>query len=182
MVSEDLKFSYLSNENESYFTFSVKDMDKLAWIGIDSSGIVSQFVGQTDGYNWRGYQFHCDDTNCYSGCVAPEPSKCWSGDNEFIQARGIMSKWNYTSNYSLGLSNCEEMCKRSCSCTAYAAAQSNGTGCRFSDAHEFYRADLQQSADVFYFARQGSNKTKLWYTIGSPVVFLSICIIVFLNV
>ncbi|CAL5360727.1 unnamed protein product [Camellia sinensis] len=118
--SNQFNFSYFSNENYSYFTFNRTDYDSGSWISIDSSGEIQIYkMGQNFLFGPTNY---CDDTQAKyrtKGCVAPEPSNCTIGD-VFNKTSGSMSIWRSLDNYSLGITDCEDICRRDCSCTAYA--------------------------------------------------------------
>nr|XP_048323380.1 G-type lectin S-receptor-like serine/threonine-protein kinase At1g67520 [Ziziphus jujuba var. spinosa] len=126
-----LKFSYISNENESYFTYSVP-ANYNSWIEMNSSGQIYMFLGGNGGWTlW--YPQTCDVNGNYKskGCVVQKPSKCSSGD-QFLLRSGYMDSWDYLNNRSTGLNDCEEICRKDCSCKAYASAELDGTGCKFS--------------------------------------------------
>ena len=78
------------------------------------------------------------------GCAVIETSNCKSGDM-FNQTRGEMNSWNFLNNFSLGIADCMEICRRNCSCNSYGSASSNGSGCKFSDDQK-----LDFSEEVFY--------------------------------
>nr|XP_048323355.1 G-type lectin S-receptor-like serine/threonine-protein kinase At1g11330 [Ziziphus jujuba var. spinosa] len=75
------------------------------------------------------YPQTCDVNGNYKskGCVVQKPSKCSSGD-QFLLRSGYMDSWDYLNNRSTGLNDCEEICRKDCSCKAYASAELDGTG------------------------------------------------------
>ncbi|XP_071723779.1 G-type lectin S-receptor-like serine/threonine-protein kinase At1g67520 [Rutidosis leptorrhynchoides] len=87
----------------------------------------------------------CDsnDDNISEGCVPSKPSNCTSGE-EFSTSRvGIISDeyWNCDSYYkysaSIGLSDCQDMCRKNCSCVAYKNYNDiDETGCQFLGKNE----------------------------------------------
>ncbi|KAK9266031.1 hypothetical protein L1049_027264 [Liquidambar formosana] len=178
-------FSYFSNENESYFTFTVNDNSVFGWIEMDSFGRLTQFVSTGGGSLLP--LLACDDDEVErrsKGCVTPEPSRCSSGD-VFPQISGVMSEWKYLHNSSLGLSDCKEICVRNCSCNAYASARSDGTGCKFSQGQKIDFPGWEGQGEVFYIRNntavvsKGNNtvvekdhpwKRRLWITIGASVL------------
>eukprot|EP00262_Sarcandra_glabra_P002565 TRINITY_DN1294_c1_g1_i10.p1 TRINITY_DN1294_c1_g1~~TRINITY_DN1294_c1_g1_i10.p1 ORF type:complete len:323 (-),score=44.47 TRINITY_DN1294_c1_g1_i10:36-944(-) len=57
------------------------------------------------------------------------------------------------------LSNCEAACKSNCSCTAYATAYSNGTGCYFWYGElEGYESSGEK--DIYYRSLNGTDETQ----------------------
>uniref|UniRef100_A0A2C9VN68 non-specific serine/threonine protein kinase n=1 Tax=Manihot esculenta TaxID=3983 RepID=A0A2C9VN68_MANES len=145
---DTFSFLYSSNENESYFTFTVENTSVSPWIEIDSSGKTVLFELSGD----NGFTFEsnltCDDTTLSwsKECVLFEPSKCGSG-NVFTQTSGSMSSWEYLNNSELGLSDCRKICTTNCSCNAYASAEPDGTGCKFNRGRKL---DNQNSQEVIY--------------------------------
>nr|XP_048323410.1 cysteine-rich receptor-like protein kinase 44 [Ziziphus jujuba var. spinosa] len=81
-------------------------------------------------------------------CIDQKPSKCSSND-EFLQTTGNMDRWDFLKDRSLGLKDCEDICRNNCSCKAYASAKSDGTGCKFSYGQKHDEPDLW-FAENFY--------------------------------
>ncbi|CAL5443232.1 unnamed protein product [Camellia sinensis] len=196
----EFNFSYFSNENHSYFTFNRTDYDSGSWISIDSSGEIQIYkMGQNFSFGPTNY---CDDTQAKyrtKGCVAPEPSNCMDGD-VFNQTSGSMSIWRSLDNYSLGITDCEDICRRDCSCTAYASTRSDGSGCQFSDGYKstnlrdmFYirtstmakndDPNIAPSYPPMYTPPKhphNSKKRLLWFTIVGIVPFLVVLLLCYL--
>ncbi|XP_028082264.1 G-type lectin S-receptor-like serine/threonine-protein kinase At1g67520 [Camellia sinensis] len=158
----EFNFSYFSNESQSYFTFTRTDNDFPSWMDIDSSGDIRIFKAEDNGWSVGG-TYNCDDSQVqeYSynlGCVAPNPSNCTAGD-VFIKKSGSTNSWGTTGNVSQGISDCKEICRQDCSCTAYASARSDGSGCQF-----FY-GEYSDSPDYIFYIRNISMAN-----IASPLV------------
>ncbi|KAI7987711.1 G-type lectin S-receptor-like serine/threonine-protein kinase [Camellia lanceoleosa] len=147
-------FSYFSNESQGYFTFTRTDNDFPSWIDIHSSGNIRIFRGEYYGWNYGwplGATVHCDDSQVleYSsnlGCVVPSPSNCTAGD-VFIKKSGYTDSSNITNNVSQGISDCKEICRQDCDCTAYASALPDGSGCQF-----FY-GEYHDSPEYSFYVR-----------------------------
>ncbi|KAF5934776.1 hypothetical protein HYC85_025905 [Camellia sinensis] len=147
-------FSYFSNESQGYFTFTRTDNDFPSWIDIDSSGNIRIFRGEDYGWNYGwplGVTVHCDDSQVleYSsnlGCVVPSPSNCTAGD-VFIKKSGYTDSGRITTNVSQGISDCKEICRQDCDCTAYASALPDGSGCQF-----FY-GEYHDSPEYIFYVR-----------------------------
>lgn len=110
-------FSYVSNQNESYFTYSVLD-GSTSRLVLDEKGAISNLL--TGGV-------------CYglSGCVMSEPT-CRSRDDPFVPQIGVFDGSAYLSddNVSIGLSDCWTRCWNECSCIGYNTLNTDGTGCQ----------------------------------------------------
>ncbi|GFS40951.1 hypothetical protein Acr_00g0071360 [Actinidia rufa] len=146
-------FSYFSNESDSYFTYTINDNNLSSWIEMGSSGNIRIVEMTSDGL-LSFTDTHCGVTDkleygTAAGCAVIETSNCKSGD-VFDQTRGEMNSWNFLNNFSLGIADCKEICRRNCSCNAYGSASSNGSGCKFSDGQK-----LNFSEEAFYI-RNGS--------------------------
>ncbi|XP_028082265.1 G-type lectin S-receptor-like serine/threonine-protein kinase At1g67520 [Camellia sinensis] len=131
---DEFNFSYFSNESQSYFTFTRTENNFPSWIDIDSSGSIRIFKIEDSGWS-LGSTCYCDDSQLleYSynlGCVAPNPSNCTAGD-VFIKKSGYTDSSSITNNVSQGISDCKEICRQDCACTAYSSALPDGSGCQF---------------------------------------------------
>ncbi|XP_028104340.1 G-type lectin S-receptor-like serine/threonine-protein kinase At1g67520 isoform X1 [Camellia sinensis] len=159
---DEFNFSYFSNESQSYFTFTRADNDFPSWIDIDSSGNIRIFkTVDNNGDWWLGVTYYCDDSQLLEynlGCVSPNPSNCTAGD-VFVKKSGLINSWVTTNNVSQGISDCKEICRQDCSCTAYASALSDGSGCQF-----FY-GEYSDSPDYIFYIRNVSMAN-----IASPLV------------
>ncbi|CAL5360730.1 unnamed protein product [Camellia sinensis] len=164
--NNEFNFSYFSDESQSYFTFTRTDNDFPSWIDIDSSGTIRivQIEHYASNYvQWSSAPYCCDDCQGleYSynfGCVAPNPSNCTAGD-VFIKKSGSTYSWAKTNNVSQGISDCKEICRQDCACTAYASALSDGSGCQF-----FY-GEYSDSPEYIFYIRNISMAN-----IASPLV------------
>ncbi|XP_060674881.1 G-type lectin S-receptor-like serine/threonine-protein kinase At1g67520 [Ziziphus jujuba] len=124
-------FNYTSDGTVSYYTFDVTGDYKILWIQLDSCGKITMFQGLDGGWSYW-WPTICDVRENNKACISQKPDKCSSRD-EFLETKGqYMEKWEYHRNHSMGLNDCAEMCKNNCSCKAYASAESDGTGCKFS--------------------------------------------------
>ena len=68
--------------------------------------------------------------NWAEGCKRKLPLKCGDGDG-FLRLSNVTFPIFYSNieNSSVGLEDCMAKCLSNCSCTAYASANGNGTGC-----------------------------------------------------
>ncbi|KAJ0053750.1 hypothetical protein Pint_01534 [Pistacia integerrima] len=115
---DKFNFSYVSNQNESYFTYSVLD-GSTSRLVLDEKGAISNLL--IDGVCY-GYQ----------GCAMSEPT-CRSKDDDFLPQIGVFDGGSYLSedNVSIGLSDCWTRCWNECSCIGYNTLNTDGTGCEF---------------------------------------------------
>nr|CAN67086.1 hypothetical protein VITISV_031091 [Vitis vinifera] len=120
-------FISVCNDNEIYFSYSVQD------------GAISKWV-----LNWRGGFFDtygtlfvkedmCDPYDKYPGCAVQEPPTCRTTDFQFMKQSVLNSGYPSLMNIdtSLGLSDCQAICRNNCSCTACNTVFTNETGCQF---------------------------------------------------
>lgn len=115
---DKFNFSYVSNQNESYFTYSVLD-GSTSTLVLDEKGAISNLL--IDGVCYG-----------YLGCAMSEPT-CRSKDDDFVPQIGVFDGRSYLSedNVSLGLSDCWTRCWNECSCIGYNTLNIDGTGCEF---------------------------------------------------
>ncbi|XP_017695981.2 G-type lectin S-receptor-like serine/threonine-protein kinase At4g27290 [Phoenix dactylifera] len=127
--------------------------------------------------------------NWAGGCVRREMLECGNGDG-FLQLKGVKLPIFFldTGVSSIGIEDCKAKCAPNCSCTAYASAHENGTGCLlwFGDllglqAHHVATQDLyvRLAASELNPAADNGRKQKLWIAIIMPV---SVVIILLLGV
>ena len=120
-------FISVCNDNEIYFSYSVQD------------GAISKWV-----LNWRGGFFDtygtlfvkedmCDRYGKYPGCAVQEPPTCRTRDFQFMKQSVLNSGYPSLMDIdtSLGLSDCQAICRNNCSCTACNTVFTNGSGCQF---------------------------------------------------
>ncbi|XP_015894526.4 receptor-like serine/threonine-protein kinase SD1-8 [Ziziphus jujuba] len=156
---DKLKFKHISNEDESYYTFTMVSDIYYSLIEMNSSGDVNIYIFQHNKERQqRAVLVSCDkEAKCMSkGCINQNPSKCSNGDY-FESRTGALDHWDIMDNRSLGLSDCQQICTKNCSCNAYATFHSDGTGCQFSNNPE-PNAEFGEHADQLYYKRSSSKK------------------------
>ncbi|KAM6580260.1 hypothetical protein CsatA_004034 [Cannabis sativa] len=128
------KFDYISNEKESYFTYTTLTPYNNSYIEMNSTGGVSFYIAKPDAAS-ISYGSACNDMSFGSkGCIKQNHTACSSGEDYFYMPRsGHMDSWDYPEDFSLlGLDDCRAICSKNCKCTAYMSATPDGTGCSFS--------------------------------------------------
>ncbi|KAF8036463.1 hypothetical protein BT93_C2245 [Corymbia citriodora subsp. variegata] len=130
-------FSFVSDKNEKYFTFSLKNNSTITRWEINLWGQMVLSTLAKDGITWLySSTSSCNSNGNYSGavCVDQKPSACRNGSELFVPQRGYYNKEElpYSDhNSSLTLSDCHSMCWNNCSCIAFESLSSDGTGCEF---------------------------------------------------
>ena len=156
-----LNFSYTSNENESYFTYS-PTKDNFSWVEMNSTGNLRIFLGDIGSWSLLGGAVSCDAAEEYSsddGCIEQKPSKCSSGE-EFVFELGRMESWEGSMNSSMGLSDCEEACRNNCSCTAYGSYSPDGSGCMFSYGQREFNPPIEWEETFYIRNTTAKNDTR----------------------
>ncbi|XP_034680644.1 S-locus-specific glycoprotein S13-like [Vitis riparia] len=117
----------LEQWNSKRFGYSVQD------------GAISKWVLNSRGgfFDTHGTLFvkedMCDRYDKYPGCAVQEPPTCRTRDYQFMKQSVLNSAYPSLMNIdtSLGLSDCQAICRNNCSCTACNTVFTNGTGCQF---------------------------------------------------
>nr|DAD44701.1 TPA_asm: hypothetical protein HUJ06_002931 [Nelumbo nucifera] len=184
-------FSYISNENETYFTYSLVNSysPPSLWV-LNWLGGFNQFKFYELEDKYLSLSIQCpphfssaspassSDEDRLMGCVNQTVVECRSGD-QFDRRRGFVSGSPYRAveNTSLGLVDCDQMCWSNCSCIAYNTLYDNATGCRFWNRDSGFREDNNYPGDVYILrsffnqitaTTNGNGKKKwwIWITIG----------------
>ncbi|KAK9266029.1 hypothetical protein L1049_027262 [Liquidambar formosana] len=190
-IFENFNFSYLSNENESYFTFTVID-DTGSWIKMSSSGQIERRVSQFGDSSTVPLDTCDGDVNetRLKGCVTPKPSGCSGGDMFSPLTGDVYGEFEFLYNSSMGLSDCREICLRNCSCNAYASSWSNGTGCIFAfgqnkndgyPSAQYYSRNNGLDSPHILGSEDRPRKTQLWSIVGSLTTFTVVSILCYLG-
>ncbi|KAK3219757.1 hypothetical protein Dsin_013727 [Dipteronia sinensis] len=106
-------FSYISNDDEKYFTYSINGNHTLARYMLDSKGLIEESTGLAP-FGACSYQFDL-------GCVEQKLPHCRNKNDRFELRKGIMSVQGvrFDGSYNLSLLDCEAKCLNNCSCRAY---------------------------------------------------------------
>ncbi|CAK9181363.1 unnamed protein product, partial [Ilex paraguariensis] len=126
------QFTIVSNENESYLTYSIPNGTISRWVLNSDDGFagVNAGVGTDPGV---GPIVPCSGFDTYPGCIAPRPPSCRSRNEIFVpQTISLSGGISYSDpNWNLGLSDCWNLCLKNCSCIGYSTLFSNRTGCQY---------------------------------------------------
>ncbi|KAJ0013210.1 hypothetical protein Pint_20307 [Pistacia integerrima] len=134
----EYEFKFVTNENESYFSYSVKTQSAvLSRWQLESLGEITQFTlykhsGLVDWIFETTSPCNTVARNSTAVCLNEKPLKCRKNSDYFEPRKGGMDVEGYQDyNASLALSDCHAECWKNCSCIAYRSASQNGTGCQF---------------------------------------------------
>lgn len=168
------EFSFVSNEDEKYFSYSVKDNIIISRWELNSWGQIFQFTLALDGTSWLNTTISpCQLNVTYPNaiCIKQNASECRNGSDVFVPTRGYYKepKLQYSeSNSSLALSDCHIRCWNNCSCIAYRSHFSNGTGCEFwSKGANFTQ---NKNFNAVYILTLGNNRGMSIFTMSIPPV------------
>ncbi|KAF4399760.1 hypothetical protein G4B88_022843 [Cannabis sativa] len=136
------KFSYVSNEEETYFNYSVsKEITIFPRLSLTPNGEIEGY-----GMNAMFTQVSCLSSSSSSsssssplrfGCVELKLPSCrnrfdMDNSNKFVSKLGAMSQTGFKFNEkdNLTILDCWDICLQNCSCVAYASTNDDiGTGC-----------------------------------------------------
>ncbi|XP_041005555.1 G-type lectin S-receptor-like serine/threonine-protein kinase CES101 [Juglans microcarpa x Juglans regia] len=159
--SRTYEFSFVSNEDEKYFSYSVKDNSTISRWELNSWGQILQFTLASDGTTWQNTttspcKFNVNHPNAV--CIQQNPTECRNSSELFVPAIGYYKEQQLVfsnSNSSLALSDCHTSCWNNCSCIAYGTHFDNGTGCEFwSKGASFIR---NPNFNAVYILSQGNS-------------------------
>ncbi|XP_048235945.1 G-type lectin S-receptor-like serine/threonine-protein kinase CES101 [Ricinus communis] len=134
-----LDFRFVANEEERYFTYSIKKKSVLSRWDLDTLGQITAFILERNDsssiwiYDTVGPCQYASK-NSTAVCLTEKPTKCRNGSEMFVPKRGYIdytADWYYDSDFNLSLSDCHAKCWKNCSCVAYKPASNDDTGCHF---------------------------------------------------
>ncbi|XP_042973091.1 G-type lectin S-receptor-like serine/threonine-protein kinase CES101 [Carya illinoinensis] len=164
--SRTYEFSFVSNDDEKYFSYSVKDNSTISRWELNSWGQILQFTLASDGTTWQNTttspcKFNVNHPNAV--CIQQNPTECRISSELFVPAIGYYQEQQFmysNSNSSLALSDCHTSCWNNCSCIAYGSHFDNGTGCEFwSKGASFIR---NPNFNAVYILSQGNSTGTNW--------------------
>ncbi|KAA8525099.1 hypothetical protein F0562_007037 [Nyssa sinensis] len=129
--SNSFNFSYISNENEAYFTFSTIGSYVLSWLVMASMGHIDEYTMSNGQISLVSHSI-CEKSakGNASECLMPMPSMCIEGDTFSVINGSMLTSMTMNGSDRMGFSDCEFMCQSNCSCTAFASIQDDQTGCQ----------------------------------------------------
>uniref|UniRef100_A0A6N2M4Q4 non-specific serine/threonine protein kinase n=1 Tax=Salix viminalis TaxID=40686 RepID=A0A6N2M4Q4_SALVM len=139
---DHISFSFITNQDEVYYSFHTSNKSLYSRLTVTSSGFLQRFAWIPETQQWSKFWYapkdQCDDyRECgpYGICDsnASPVCKCMRG----FQPKNVQA-WSLRDGSAQPVENttlkdCEVMCSRNCSCTAYANSNisNGGSGCVF---------------------------------------------------
>ncbi|KAK9281944.1 hypothetical protein L1049_004853 [Liquidambar formosana] len=158
--SNDYKFSYVSNENESFFNYSV------------TTGRITMWMVFSDGQLMDGFKsVLVPDNICYGyasypGCAVEKPPVCRSSLENFEQRSGsFLGPAFNDQNSSVGPSDCWARCWNNCSCVGYRTFNTNDTGCSFWSG-AFVEDNTVGSTKIYVLNSTSSSSADISHSTG----------------
>lgn len=159
------EFSFVANDEEKYFSYSVKNKSVLSKWDLDTLGQITTLTLEMS-VNSTTYTFESTSPCQYSSknstavCLSEPPIKCRNGSEIFVPKRGYIDYndyyWYYDSDMNTGLSDCHAKCWKNCTCVAYKSLSSDETGCRFWSKGAKFNPD-DYSEFVYLLTRENSK-------------------------
>ncbi|KAE7998015.1 hypothetical protein FH972_002594 [Carpinus fangiana] len=129
MTSDGLyyNFSYASNENESYFSYSVPNGHVSRWV-LTSDGQLTDISKPIYVRSGMCFGYSSD-----RGCVKQNVPNCRNGNQKFEKRRGyfLPPSPHLDDNSNISIGDCWTQCWSNCSCVGFSTFPNNETGCRF---------------------------------------------------
>ncbi|XP_065638613.1 G-type lectin S-receptor-like serine/threonine-protein kinase CES101 [Quercus suber] len=152
----DISFSYISNENEKYFTYYLNKIRTLSRYMIDFTGAILEMTGLAP------FSASACSYGSYPGCMKQQLPACRKPNDQFKQRKGVMSGegFKFDGNYNMSLSDCRAKCLDNCSCIAYAATDYDDTSCTiWSKGVNFKESNNSYSLDVYFLVQEKGKFT-----------------------
>ncbi|KAK8608463.1 hypothetical protein V6N13_023886 [Hibiscus sabdariffa] len=175
---------YVTNENETYFNYSVKKAVTIfPRLKLNSEGELVSYMADS-----VASQVSCTK-NMSRGCSKQNIPACSRslGSNVFQQHVGFMSNtgFKFSETDNLSLIDCQAKCLNDCSCVAYASKNDDGTGCEiWSTGVSFTESSTRDDRpdnvkrDIFIL-KPRENKWWTWLiaVLGGLVILPPVCAI-----
>ncbi|KAG2716719.1 hypothetical protein I3760_03G141100 [Carya illinoinensis] len=155
-------FSYVTNENESYFSYSVPGERIPRWI-LTSGGGLMDFLDSPFVSNGL-----CFDDSSAQGCVPRSSPICRTSSKTFQKRKGyfVSSSPRSDENSSISVFDCWDRCWNDCSCDGFCTLQDTDTGCRFFGG-EFVEDTASHLEDFFVLTDISEpvepRRKKIWW-------------------
>ncbi|XP_030444085.1 G-type lectin S-receptor-like serine/threonine-protein kinase CES101 isoform X2 [Syzygium oleosum] len=190
-TSDGYNFSYVSNENETYFTFSSKGTYASTWFVMASTGQLEEYnmidANGNISFSLVTHQLcRGSQGGNSSNCLTSIPFMCEEG-NDFLQVNGTIPNSALVSTMHMGFNECEVLCQGNCSCKAFVFRQDNQTVCQHYYGN---KKDLLRSRDggsgTFYVrgdtsAEKGGKWKKSRLIVAGALTSLSVLTLVLLS-
>ncbi|XP_065853967.1 G-type lectin S-receptor-like serine/threonine-protein kinase CES101 [Euphorbia lathyris] len=155
-------FQLVSNEDEKYFSYSLKNKTVLSRWDLDTIGTITVFSLYQNTWIFESTSpCSYDMKNSSAICLSEKAIKCRKESDMFVKKRGYFEYiYNFYDGYEyepdLGLSDCHSKCWKNCTCVAYQSGSSDGVGCKYwSKGSKFIPND---NFDFIYLLSNKSSK------------------------
>ncbi|KAL6134443.1 hypothetical protein ACLB2K_066674 [Fragaria x ananassa] len=171
-------FSYISNENETYLSYSVdKGTTIFPRLLLSEEGELRGFG--TDAMFTGVSCTSSTNSTLKKGCVEQRLPDCRKSNDKFVSKLGVMSSSGIKipENENLTLIDCWDVCFKMCSCLAYASANDDDTGCEiWKKGASFTQYNLGSLREIYIL----ESKVKKWWIwllvlVGGTALFPLLC-------
>ncbi|PIN05636.1 Serine/threonine protein kinase [Handroanthus impetiginosus] len=173
-----LEFTYISNENEKYLTYSIKGNISWAKVSMLSHGEVETSIPFAPVSSFVcSFSRNIGTPGCLNEILVP---KCRKDNLEVRERQGFIigSGYRYDQNENMSLFDCEVKCRQNCSCIAFASLDNYRTGC------EIFNKDTSFSPEggdrLVYFLDTGKANWRTWLAAAAGGTLLTFSIVSFL--
>ncbi|XP_030548284.1 G-type lectin S-receptor-like serine/threonine-protein kinase CES101 [Rhodamnia argentea] len=188
-TSDRYSFSYVSNENETYFTFSSKGTYASTWFVLAATGQLEEHnmvdAGSRFLFSSVSHQLCGDSQGGNSGkCLTSIPSTCEEGGS-FSLVNGTMPDSALATTMHVGFNECEVMCRGNCSCTAFVFRLDDQAACQLYYGNKDLLRSRDRGSGTFYVrgdtsAENGGKRKKLQFIVAGSLASVSVLILVLL--
>ncbi|EEF46484.1 Serine/threonine-protein kinase PBS1, putative [Ricinus communis] len=173
-------FSYFSDENESYFIYSINKANSIfPRLTINAEGVLIGFLK---------YDYH-EEVKCITsydymsptvGCLEQNLPNCRSPSDAFLfkPRTGYMYSdgFKYSDSENLTMIDCKLNCLKNCSCIAYASKNEDGTGCEiWRSARSFIGSSSDDSRKIYIFDEVNKWWLPVTITLGGIFLIPALC-------
>ncbi|KAK9923333.1 hypothetical protein M0R45_031758 [Rubus argutus] len=170
-------FSYISNENETYLSYSVdKGTTIFPRLLLNEEG---ELIGFGMDSAFTGVSCTSSNSTLENGCVEQRLPDCRSSRDKFVLKLGVVSRNGnkILGNENMTLIDCWDVCFKMCNCLAYASANDDGTGCEiWTEGASFTQNNLGILRQIHIL----ESKVQKWWIwlltlVGGTALFPLLC-------
>ncbi|RDX88420.1 G-type lectin S-receptor-like serine/threonine-protein kinase, partial [Mucuna pruriens] len=174
------QYEIVSNENEEFFRLKSSTEELTKWTLLSTGQLINRNgddVARAD----KCYGYNTDE-----GCQKWEeiPSCRHRGDQfELKQGYPNLNMKRDEQNSSYGISDCQAICWRNCTCVGFAPYHDNETGCIFFLWDSMKGTNFASEGDKFYMLVRSNhqNRIKMWIwaivAVGATILIICLCIL-----
>ncbi|OMO80697.1 hypothetical protein COLO4_23976 [Corchorus olitorius] len=146
-------FSYVSNENETYFQFNNKGNDSFTWFVLASTGQVVEYTMSNGRISSVSHEI-CEESSAGTRrCITSVPSICIDGD-DFTRINGTTpTSMLVRGSITMGFTDCELMCRSNCFCVAFASLQDDEIGCQMYFGNKNHLWNVMEKGVAIVYVR-----------------------------